>query len=97
MVALDCRSQPHNPPKDKAGSRFSYNLGKIWLILSIVLSAVFINAYLGHFNTPFVPIDDVFPMILQVFSLSFVYTYGSTVMYLLASTHFEVFSLAQHV
>ena len=59
------------------------HITKICVVASILLSSIFVNFYLKQFDLPFVPVDDVLPIIVYIFAITFAYFYMIIALYAL--------------
>lgn len=48
------------------------DLTKIWLLISVTISMLFIGNYLAQFDIPFIPLDNILPAIVSIFAIIFV-------------------------
>ncbi len=57
------------------------DLAKIWAIISVVVSTIFIGSYLGQFDMPFLPVDNILPVVIQLFACVFAFLYTVMIVY----------------
>jgi len=63
---------------------------KICLLLSIVISIIFVGNYPAQFDTPFVPVDNILTVIVPIFTVVFVCVALLTTVYIIFSLTLRV-------